>query len=53
MDDMSGMDMGSTASGNGIPSLSEFQKYYWAIVGTVIGVGAVANLLNRFLASQR
>jgi hypothetical protein len=53
MDDMSGMDMGSTASGDGIPSLSEFQKYYWAVVGTVIGVGVVANLLNRFLASQR
>lgn len=53
MDGMSGMDMGSMSSGNGIPSLFEFQKYYWAVVGTVIGVGFVVNLLNRFLASQR
>ncbi|CRG88862.1 hypothetical protein PISL3812_05897 [Talaromyces islandicus] len=53
MDDMSGMDMGSMSSGNGMPSLFEFQRYYWAVVGTVIGVGVVANVLSRFLASQR
>lgn len=53
MDDMSSMDMGSMSGGNGIPSMSQFQQYYWAAVGTAIGVGVFVNMLNRFLASQR
>lgn len=51
--DMSGMDMGGMSSGSGIPSLFEFQKYYWAVVGAVIGAAVVVNLLNHFLAVQR
>ncbi|OKL62212.1 hypothetical protein UA08_02883 [Talaromyces atroroseus] len=51
--DMSEMDMGSMSTGVGIPTFFQFQKYYWAVVGTVIAIATVANVLNRLLAQQR
>ncbi|KAH8688812.1 putative metalloreductase [Talaromyces proteolyticus] len=50
---MSGMDMGGMSSGNGIPTLFDFQQYYWAVVGAAIAIAAVVNVLDRFLAYQR
>lgn len=47
------MDMGGMSIGNGIPSLFTFQRMYWAVVGTAIGIATVANLLNRFLSQHR
>ena len=50
---MEGMNMGDMPMGDGIPSLASFQKNYWTIVGTAIGVGTVANILSYALYRQR
>lgn len=50
---MSGMSMGSTSTGNGVPSLSDLQKIYWTVVGSVIAAATVVNILNRLLAQHR
>ncbi|KAL4904630.1 hypothetical protein BDW74DRAFT_154298 [Aspergillus multicolor] len=39
--------------GHGMPSPQYLQKAYWAVVGSVVGAAALANLLNRLLAFQR
>ncbi|KAF2829817.1 hypothetical protein CC86DRAFT_285879 [Ophiobolus disseminans] len=36
-----------------LPALSEFPKFYWAVVGSAIGVTALVNLYNRVLCRQR
>ncbi|KAL1605367.1 ferric-chelate reductase Frp1 [Paraconiothyrium brasiliense] len=50
--DMSGMAMGSMSMG-GMAPLIEFPKYYWAVVGTAIGVATVVNVFNNILYRQR
>ncbi|KAJ4355975.1 ferric-chelate reductase Frp1 [Didymosphaeria variabile] len=50
--DMSGMAMGSMSMG-GMAPLIEFPKYYWAVVGTAIGVATVVNIFNNVLYRQR
>ncbi|KAK1141792.1 ferric-chelate reductase Frp1 [Aspergillus melleus] len=53
---MGGMSMGSMGHmhmGDGAPDLFYLQKMYWAVVGSAIAAGAVANGLNRLLAFQR
>ncbi|KAF9738231.1 hypothetical protein PMIN02_002952 [Paraphaeosphaeria minitans] len=49
---MSGMAMGSMSMG-GMPPLIAFPKYYWAVVGTVIGIATVVNIFNKILYRQR
>jgi hypothetical protein len=51
--DMGNMPMGSTSAGNGIPSLFTFQRMYWAVVGTVIGIATLVNVLNYVIFRQR
>ncbi|KAF2749080.1 ferric-chelate reductase [Sporormia fimetaria CBS 119925] len=41
------------SAGAGIPDLDEFPKFYWAVVGAAIGVGALVNLYNYVLHWQR
>lgn len=50
--DMSGMAMGSMSMG-GMAPLIEFPKYYWAVVGTVIGIATMVNVFNHILYRQR
>jgi hypothetical protein len=50
---MGDMPMGSTSAGNGIPSLFTFQRMYWAVVGTVIGIATLVNVLNYVIFRQR
>ena len=44
--------MGSMAMGGTAP-LIEFPKYYWAVVGTAIGIAALVNLFNHVLYRHR
>lgn len=54
MGGMSGMSgMGNMSMGDGIPGFFYLQKMYWAVVGSAIGAGAVANLFYHVLAHQR
>ncbi|RHZ49536.1 ferric reductase family protein [Aspergillus thermomutatus] len=53
MDGMGHMSMGNMSMGDGVPGLFYLQRMYWAVVGSAIAVGTVANVLNRFLAYQR
>jgi hypothetical protein len=39
--------------GEGVPSLYEFPKFYWAAVGSAVGVAALVNLYNHVLCRQR
>ncbi|KAH7075506.1 ferric-chelate reductase [Paraphoma chrysanthemicola] len=41
--------MGSMA----MPALGEFPKFYWAVVGSAIGVATLVNLYNHVLCRQR
>lgn len=36
-----------------MPALGEFPKFYWAVVGSCIGVAALVNLYNHILCRQR
>ncbi|KAJ4297991.1 ferric-chelate reductase Frp1 [Kalmusia sp. IMI 367209] len=49
---MSGMAMGSMSMGGTAP-LIEFPKYYWAVVGTAIGIATLVNVYNNVLYRQR
>ncbi|RHZ57604.1 hypothetical protein CDV55_106344 [Aspergillus turcosus] len=53
MDGMSMSGMGNMSMGDGVPGLFYLQQMYWAVVGSAIAAGTVANVLNRFLAYQR
>lgn len=44
--------MGSMSMG-GMPALIEFPKFYWAVVGTAIGVATLVNIYNHVLYRQR
>ncbi|KAF2017461.1 ferric-chelate reductase [Aaosphaeria arxii CBS 175.79] len=44
---MGGMSM------DGLPTLFEFPHYYWAVVGSVVGVATLANIYNHVLCNQR
>ncbi|KAI9711009.1 MAG: hypothetical protein M1820_002447 [Bogoriella megaspora] len=48
MGDMSGMDMG-----DGMPSYPQMQQYYWAVVGTAVGIATLFNVLNWLNYRQR
>jgi predicted ferric reductase len=37
----------------GVPSLYQFPKFYWAAVGSAVGVAALVNLYNHVLCRQR
>ena len=50
--DMGGMDMGSSSVA-GVPSLDYLMQYYWAVVGTFIGIATLANAANIFICRQR
>lgn len=39
--------------GEGVPDVFYLQRMYWAVIGSAIAAGTVANILNRFLAYQR
>lgn len=41
--------MGSTA----LPDLTEFPQFYWAVVGSAIGLGTLVNTYNHILYRQR
>lgn len=45
----SSMSMGSAS----LPTLYEFPKIYWAVVGSAIGVSTLVNLYNHVLCRQR
>ncbi|KKY15291.1 putative ferric reductase like transmembrane component family protein [Diplodia seriata] len=54
--DMGGMDMGGTDMGSsvpGVPSLDFLMQYYWAVVGTFIGIATLANVTNTLICRQR
>lgn len=44
-----GMSMGSMA----LPELPEFPKFYYAVVGSAVAVGALVNIYNHMLYKQR
>ncbi|KAI9787891.1 MAG: hypothetical protein M1816_007377 [Peltula sp. TS41687] len=48
--DMSDMDMDM---GDGMLSISYYQRMYWAVVGTAIAVASIIHLLNIFISRQR
>jgi hypothetical protein len=50
--DMSGMAMGAMSMG-GMAPLIEFPKYYWAVVGTAIGIATLVNMFNIALYRHR
>lgn len=39
--------------GDGIPTPSEVQKVYWAVVGAAIATATVVNIYHKFLCRQR
>lgn len=39
--------------GDGIPTPSEMQKVYWAVVGAAIATATVVNIYHHFLCRQR
>jgi predicted ferric reductase len=39
--------------GNGLPTLYDFPKFYWAVVGSAVGVATLVNLYNHVLCRQR
>lgn len=43
------MSMGSGA----LPDLTEFPKFYWALVGSAVGIASLVNLYNHVLCHQR
>lgn len=47
------MSMGSMSMGNGIPALAEFPKIYLGLVGGVVGIAAIANVIDIFICRQR
>jgi len=47
------MAMGSMSAGAGIPPLLEFPKFYYAVVGSAVGVGTLVHIYNHFLYRQR
>lgn len=47
------MDMGSMSMGDGVPTPSEVQKMYWAVVGAAIATATMVNIYNKFLYRQR
>ncbi|KAF4537499.1 FAD-binding domain-containing protein [Lasiodiplodia theobromae] len=49
--DMGGMDMGSSVPG--VPSLDFLMQYYWAVVGSFIGIAALVNFGNILICRQR
>ncbi|KAL1639514.1 ferric-chelate reductase Frp1 [Diplodia intermedia] len=54
--DMGGMDMGGTDMGSsvpGVPSLDFLMQYYWAVVGTFIGIATLSNVANSLICRQR
>jgi hypothetical protein len=53
MDGMSMSGMGHMSMGEGVPDVFYLQRMYWAVVGSAIAAGTVANVLNRVLAYQR
>lgn len=46
------MSMGDMSVG-GMPPLIEFPKYYWAVVGTAIGLATLVNIFNNILYRHR
>jgi len=36
-----------------LPALGEFPKFYWAVVGSAIGIATLVNLYNHILCKQR
>ncbi|KAF2259062.1 ferric-chelate reductase [Lojkania enalia] len=46
------MAMGSMSMG-GMPALVDFPKFYWAVVGSAIGVAMLVNVFNYVLYRQR
>ncbi|MCJ1467213.1 hypothetical protein MMC07_005836 [Pseudocyphellaria aurata] len=51
--EMSGMSMGGMSMGDGIPSLFDMQKMYWAAVGAAIATATAVNIYNKVLCRQR
>lgn len=49
--DMGGMDMGSSVAG--VPSLDLLMQYYWAVVGSFVGIAALVNVANILICRQR
>lgn len=49
--DMGGMDMGSSVAG--VPSLDLLMQYYWAVVGSFIGIAALVHVANVLICRQR
>lgn len=47
------MDMGTMSMGGGVPTPSEMQKVYWAVVGAAIATATALNIYNKFLCRQR
>lgn len=39
--------------GDGVPTPSEMQKVYWAVVGAAIATATVLNIYNKLLCRQR
>lgn len=47
-----GMGMGGMSSGE-LPPLDDFPKFYWAVVGSAIGLATLVNVFNHVLYRQR
>lgn len=47
------MDMSSMSIGTGIPALGEFPKIYLGLVGGVVGIAAIANVIDILICRQR
>jgi hypothetical protein len=46
------MTMGGSSSG-GLPKLRAFPTFYWAVVGTAIGIATLVNVANYVIYRQR
>lgn len=50
---MEGMNMGDMPMADGIPSLGSFQKNYYAVVGTAVGIAMLVNIASYVMYRQR
>lgn len=51
-----GMDMDMTMGGStmgGLPKLLDFPSFYWAVVGTAIGIATLVNVSNYIIYRHR
>lgn len=48
-----GHGMGGMSMDDGVPSLFDIQKFYWAVIGAAIGLATLVNVYDKILYRQR